>query len=84
MLRCGAEPKQAIAALREAAAIATRHGNVVHELRAETALLDAVRHHDDAAVSATEQTLAVACNRLPADSQLAEVRVARAALSSPR
>jgi hypothetical protein len=81
MLRCGADPQEATAALREAATIAAHHGNVVHELRALTALLEAVRRHDHPTVSATEHALKTACDRLPVDSQLAELHAARDALS---
>jgi hypothetical protein len=83
MLRCGADAQEATAALREAATIAAHHGNVVHELRARTVLLETVRRHDHTSVRPAEQALKATCDRLPGDSQLAEVRAARAALASP-
>jgi hypothetical protein len=80
LLATGRDQAEALAALSEASGTAARHGNVVHELRARTALLRAVRHVDRASVAAEEATLRVVCDRLRPGSDFAELRAARAEL----
>jgi ATP/maltotriose-dependent transcriptional regulator MalT len=84
LLATGRDHIEALAALREASGTAARHGNVVHELRARTSLLRAVRRHDHAKVAAEEETLRAVCDGLTPGSQLAELQAARAELAADR
>jgi DNA-binding SARP family transcriptional activator/class 3 adenylate cyclase/tetratricopeptide (TPR) repeat protein len=84
LLANGAPFAEAIVPLQEAVDTAARQGNVVHELRARTSLLRALRTHDRPAAAAAESGLADVCRGLTSTSRLAELAAAREALGSER
>ena len=71
------DPVAAIALLERAGGVAREQGNDVHELRARTALLRAVRRHDPAAAPACEVALRAVFDRLPSGCRLADAVAAR-------
>ena len=75
------DPAAGIGLLEGASIVAREHGNVVHELRARTALLRAIRRHDPAAAGGCDDALRALCARLPSESRLGDVIAARAELS---
>ena len=66
--------------LERASRVAQEHGNVVHELRARTALLRAVRHLDADAAAGCADAVRALCDRLPSDCRLGDVVAARSEL----
>jgi DNA-binding SARP family transcriptional activator/tetratricopeptide (TPR) repeat protein len=81
LLAAGGAAAEAVAGLERATDTAVRQANIVHELRARTALLGVLRRYKPSDAEPQQRALRRLCGRFPPDTCSAEFTAARQALS---